>query len=293
MKIMVIGASGMVGGYIYKQLKAKSHQILGTFNQFTSPDLVNLDFTNKPEVEKIFASFRPQIVMLPAAYADVEGCEKNPQLCNQINITGVRNIVDACKKYNSVLVYFSTDYVFDGLDGPYKEDDQTNPINVYGQAKLEMEEYIKANLPKYLIVRTANVFGWEQIPKNFVLKLINNLKKGNTANIMDDQYGSPTYAGNLSEAIIYLVEKSVHGLYHISGSQVMNRFEFARLVAEVFNLNKNLIKPIKTSQINQVAKRPMKSGLIIDKVQKILPFKLLDSKEGLTRMKMEGTNKLV
>lgn len=287
MKILIIGASGLVGGSLYKEFSKNGHQVAGTYNHFPLPGLLNLDITNKQEVERIIKETKPDWVLHPAAYADVEGCEKNPELCYKINWQGVKNVVDSAKQNKASFVFFSTDYIFDGKSGPYKEDDQPNPLSVYAKVKFEMENYIKQNLEKYLIIRTANVFGWEPQGKNFVVRLIKSLNEGKKLNIVTDQIGSPTYVGILTKTIVYLVEKGCSGIYNVTGSEALDRYHFALLIAQVFNLKKDLIRPTTTDKINQTAKRPTKGGLRIDKVQKILPFKLPNAREGLEMMRRE------
>lgn len=294
MKILIIGASGLVGGYLKKEFQKNGHQVVGTYNQFSSPFLFPLDITQKKRVEKLVVKTAPNWILLPAAYADVDGCEKNQALCYQINWQGIKNVVDTAKKNNLPLVFFSTDYIFSGQKGPYQEEDPPNPLNYYGKLKLNMEKYIKKHLKHYLIIRTANVFGWEKQAKNFVVRLLKNcpskknpVQKAKSLLVVTDQIGTPTYAGVLAKAVRFLVEKNYQGVYHIAGSQTINRYQFAVLVAKVFNLDKKFIKPTTTSQINQIALRPKKGGLKIDKVQKILPFKLPDAKKGLKMMKKE------
>lgn len=288
MRILIVGASGLVGGTLYHSfLQNPQHTIVGTYHHFQVPKLIPLDITSGGEVKRIINEFKPEVVLHPAAFADVDGCERNPDLCHQINSVGVRNVIDACSKTNSLFVFFSSDYVFDGKAGPYREEDQTNPQNVYGRVKLEVENYLQKTHPNHLIIRTCGVFGHEVQGKNFVIRLLENLKKGQVVNIVSDQQGSPTYVNNLTKGVSYLVENGFKGLFHVSGKTVLMRFEFAKLIAVVFNLDQSLIKPIKTAQIQQEALRPMRGGLLVDKVQQILPFPLLTAREGLEEMKKE------
>lgn len=287
MRILIIGASGLVGGAIFKLCKKNNHTVFGTYNKFPQPGLFPLDISNQAKISEYVNQFKPEAVIIPAAFADVDGCEKNPKLCNKINRDGVRNILTAAKTINPLVVFFSTDYVFDGKNGPYSEEDRVNPLSVYAKVKLEMEEYIRNNCPKFLIIRTCGVYGWEAQNKNFVVRLIDKLRKKESVAIVTDQIGTPTYVENLAAAVCYLIEKNYHGLYHVTGTSVLPRFEFAKTIAEIFNLDKNLIKPITTDQINQPAQRPMRGGLKTDKVQAILPFKLLSAREGLEKMKRE------
>lgn len=287
MRILIIGASGLVGGALYRLCKKHNHTVFGTYNKFPQKELLPLDISDKAKIGEYINRFKPEVVIIPAAYADVDGCEKNPSLCDKINKEGIMNILIAAKPINPLVVFFSTDYVFDGSNGPYAEEDPVNPLSVYAKVKLEMEGYIKNNCPEFLIIRTCGVFGWEAQNKNFVVRLIDKLGKKESVNIVTDQIGTPTYVENLAAVVCYLIEKNIRGIYHVTGTSILSRFEFAKTVAEVFNLDKSLIKPITTDQIKQAAKRPMKSGLKTEKVQKILPFKLLSGREGLIEMKKE------
>ncbi len=288
MKVLIIGASGLVGNYLVKILSVK-HQVCGTYHRFVQPGLVKLDLEEKKAVQNLINQFKPDWVLLPAAYADVDGCEKNPSLCRRINWQGGKNVVEAVQEKNLGLVFFSTDYVFDGKNGPYQEEDQPNPLSVYGQVKLQMENYIKNNLNKYLIIRTANVFGWEKQEKNFVIRTIRflNQEKPAPLPVVADQTVTPTYAGFLAKAVAYLIEHNHRGLYHVAGAETLSRYHFALLIAQVFGLAQNLIKPVKTSQTGQAAPRPAKGGLKTDKIKKILPFAVPSAKESLLLMKNE------
>lgn len=285
MKVLIVGASGLVGGELFTKFKKACWQVLGTYNTFQLPDLIKLDFTVPGQAEKIINEFKPDVVIQPAAYANVDGCEKDPYLCNKVNQEGVANIINACQELQPLYVYFSTDYVFEGKNGPNKEDDLPNPQGIYAKVKLEMEKYLQKKLSNYLIIRTSNVFGWEPQGKNFVIKVIKTIKDGNQMKIVTDQTVNPTYVVNLVEAVFYLVSHNCKGIYHISGTTIMSRYEYALLIAEVFKLDKLLIKPITTKDIQTIVKRPVNGGLITDKVQAILPFKLLTAREGLEEMK--------
>ncbi|MBI2029076.1 dTDP-4-dehydrorhamnose reductase [Candidatus Gottesmanbacteria bacterium] len=287
MKTLIIGASGLVGGALYHQFRKKSHQVVGTYNTYKVDPFISLDITNKEQAEKTIADFGPDVVLSPAAFAHVDKCEQEPQLCRLVNVNGIKNLIDTIRNINTQFVFFSTDYVFDGKSGPYKEEDRTNPINLYGKLKLEVEEYIKDHLDRYLIIRTANVFGWERQNKNFVVNLISKNKRGEKMRIVNDQFGSPTYAPQLAQAIYCLVSDSRTGLYHVAGRSVIDRYSFALEVADVFDLDKSLISSITTSQLGQKVPRPQKGGLIIDKVEKVLPFKMYTSKEALAEMKKD------
>ncbi len=287
MKILIIGASGLVGEELYRQCK-KTHQTLGTYNNHKLPQLMKLDITDKSEVDKLIGNFQPQVVIISAYYADVDGCEKNPALCKKINYIGVKNAVDGAVKNGALPIFFSSDYIFDGKNGPYQENDKPRPLNIYGRYKLKMEEYIKKSCDKYLIVRTCNVFGWEKQAKNFVIRLVDKLKRKETVSVVFDQFGTPTYAPNLVQALLYLAENKHLGTFHLAGKNTMSRLDFGRLISKVFKLDQTLIKPITTNKLNQPANRPLLAGLNTDKASKVLPFPLLSALQGLATMKQKA-----
>ncbi len=284
MKTVMIGASGLVGGSLYRLLKLKKHEVLGTYNTFKVDGLSELDITSSKQTNSLIYDYKPEVVFLPAAMADVDRCEKDPVLCRKVNFDGMVNVIEASMSVKSCIVFFSTDYVFDGVKRLPTEEDYPNPLNIYGKIKLEVEKYIREKANNFLIIRTANVYGWETQGKNYVMRLINTLSKGETVKAFTDQYATPTYVENLTEAVLCLVEKGIKGLYHVCGSSLVTRYEFAREIAQVFGLNKDLIIPTTTSMASQFAKRPQIGGLSTRKVLEILPFSLLGVRDGLLRM---------
>lgn len=200
-----------------------------------------------------------------------------------INVNGTRNIVEIAEEINAKLIYISTDYVFDGEKGMYKENDQTNPVDYYGETKLEGENVVKETCDDYLIVRPSVLYGWNPVKLNFVTWMIKELKEGNKINIVKDQFNTPTLADDLAELILELIKKESFGIFHISGSERISRFDFALKIAGIFDLNKNLIKPITTDQLNWIAKRPMDSSLDVSKISGIR--KPLNVEDSLIRMR--------
>jgi dTDP-4-dehydrorhamnose reductase len=185
------------------------------------------------------------------------------------------------------MVFFSSDYVFDGVNGPYSEDDATHPISVYGETKLAAESFIRKILDDFLIIRTTIVYGCEELGKNFCYRLINTLKSGQRIRVPTDQIGTPTYAHNLSEVVIDLIENNRSGIYNVVGCDVADRYEFAKRVCAVFGLNEKLLIPVTTSELNQKAPRPLKAGLRIDKVRKDSSIKIMGIDESLRAFKKE------
>ena len=286
MKILVIGASGLVGNALFRAFASK-HEIIGTFSAHPIGNLIRLDITNKAEVEGIFRRFMPDVVLLSAGLTNVELCEERQDLCQKINVEGTKNVVECIANLPAKLVFFSSDYIFDGRNGPYSETDTPNPINVYGLAKLEAETLIRNELKNYLIIRSTVIYGWEPQAKNFIMSLLKNVELGKEMRVPNDQIGTPTYAINLAEIVKELVERNKIGIYNVAGCDPVSRYDFALVAADVFGLNKRLIVPVSTVELNQRAKRPLRAGLKIDKVCREVSTEPVGAREGLELMKNE------
>jgi dTDP-4-dehydrorhamnose reductase len=288
MSILIIGASGFVGSLLYKTL-SKEEDVSGTFytRQLGIEGLQYLDITNKKSVEGLIKKVRPNVIILTSALTYVEYCEDHQEEAYNINVLGTTNVVLMAKEIDAKLVFFSTEYIFDGKKGPYSEIDIPNPINYYGKTKLEGETVIINNLNDYLIIRTTVVYGYQKDGKNFIMQLIQKNKTGQIMNVPIDQYGSPTFRDNLVEIVIELIKRDKKGIYNVVGPEIINRFDFSILAADILGLDKNLIIPKTTSELGQKAPRPLRAGLKIDKVKKDIGATLLSPKEGLKILKRQ------
>jgi len=288
MSILIIGASGFVGTLLYEIL-AKENEVIGTFylQQSKKEGFQYLDIRDRKSVDTLIREIKPAVIILTAALTYVDYCETHQNEAFEINVLGTKNVVLMAKEMNSKFVFFSTEYVFDGKKGPYSEIDFPNPINYYGKTKLYGEKIIIDNLTDYLIIRTTVVYGYEKGGKNFIMQLIQKNKAGEAMNVPVDQYGSPTFRDNLVEATIELIQKDKRGIYNVVGSEVMNRFDFSILAAEILGLDKSLIIPKATSELGQQAPRPLNAGLKIDKIIQEIETKLLSPKEGLEILKTQ------
>ncbi len=283
-KVLIIGASGLVGYTLYEHF-SKEYDVIGTYNTHPINNLIHLNIINKHQLENLLKKSNPDIILLPAALSAVDYCEKNKEECWQYNVTGPHNLIKLASKSQIKLIFYSTDYIFDGKNGPYTEEDTPNPLNNYGKAKLQTEENIINELEDYLILRITVVYGWEHLGKNFIFRLINNQKKGEIIRVPKDQVGSPTYVENIAEATLELIKLDKIGIYNVAGLELMDRYSFALTAADVFHLDKLLIKPLLTAELNQIAARPLNAGLIIDKLTKTIKVKMLAPREGLEQMK--------
>jgi dTDP-4-dehydrorhamnose reductase len=287
--LLVTGASGLLGSKVVKLAKRK-YEVIPTYNtRSLQPGSIKLDITNQNQVSDIFDQLKLEIVIHAASETNVDRCETQRQQAWKINAEGTLNIALACSKIGAKLVYISTDYVFDGEKGSYTEQDEPNPINYYGITKLEGERQIINHCRNHVILRTSVLYGWHPWKQNFVTWIINTLKQNKELTLVEDHYNTPTLADNLAEMALEAVQKDLQGLYHASGSRRISRYEFALLIAKIFNLDQNLVKPIKMSQLTAwVAKRPKDSSLNTKKIQKQLKTKQLNVTEGLNTMKKEA-----
>lgn len=262
MTILIIGASGFVGNSLYQLLKTK--YVIGTYYSRYKRGLTKLDMTSNNGIESLFNKYLPKIVYMPAYIPGVDYCELHHEAC-ETNVKGIRNVVNICKKFNSKLIFFSSDYVFDGKEGPYLETDIPNPINEYGKTKLRCEKIVQ-ELKDYLVIRTTVVYGYDKNSKNFLMTFTEDLLNRITKKVPNDQIGSPTWVEDLSSITIKLVESNKIGIYNVVGPDLCSRYVFALKIARIFGLNDELVIPISTHKLNQPAKRPLRTGLIIDKI---------------------------
>lgn len=285
MRVLVIGASGFIGSILFRDF-AESHEVFGTYCHTPQSSLQFLNITNKASVEHLLSTLNPEVVVQPAAQPWVDFCEQQPEESYKINVQGAMNIIDWCVAYQKRYVFLSTDYVFDGNDGPYAESASCNPLNVYGKHKLLVEEAIQKTLGNLgLIIRTTTVYGWEVAGKNFVQKFIQALSEGKEFVVPNDQFATPTYGEDLSSTIVALVEAHKQGIYHAAGPEFLSRVAFAEFVADIFSLPRSLIKGVSTQELQQPACRPLRGGLQTIKLYKEPGIRFRSPREALSLMK--------
>lgn len=286
--LLITGASGLLGSKIVRTAESKFNLILTHNTKPLCPNSLELDITDQTKIRRLFNNLRPEIVIHTASETNVDKCELQKKHAWKINVEGTNNIAGACKEIDAKFVYISTDYVFDGEKGNYKEEDKPNPISYYGITKLEGENQVIQNCNDHIILRTSVIYGWHQWKQNFATWVINQLRQNKEITVVDDHYNTPTLADNLAEMTIEVVRSDLHGLYHASGIEKISRYDFAIRIARTFRLNTDLIKPIKMNQLTAwVAKRPRNSSLNMDKIQKHLKTKPLDITDGLNKMKQQ------
>jgi len=290
-KLLVTGASGLLGSKLPKLATKKSFQVYSVYHQHTPQQgtPIQFDISKKTSTEKTFNEIKPDIVVHAAALTHVDRCETQKELAWKINVQGTENIAKLCRRNRTYLVYVSTDYVFNGEKGNYREADLPAPINHYGTTKLKGEEYAQSLALDVCIARTSVVYG--SIPAtgktNFALWLLDKLRRDEEVKIVTDQTNSPTLNTNLANMILEIVDRRLTGIYHLAGATALSRYDFAKALAEEFNLNTQLIKPVTSREIAWKAKRPRNSSLNVAKATQTLGSKPLKIHEALRELREE------
>ena len=244
MRALVIGASGQVGAALGERLTARGDQWVGTYARVPRPGLLLLDITDADATRRLVDRAAPDWVFCAGALTHVDYCEEHPEEALRLNRDAPGLVARAAAERGAGIVFYSSEYVFDGEGGPYGEDDPVRPISVYGRSKLEGERAVGEANPRAAIVRTTVVYGPEPQGKNFVYQLIRRGRAGERMRAPDDQISSPTYNADLAAASLELAERGLAGLYHIAGPEVMDRHAFARLACRVFGLDEALLEPV-------------------------------------------------
>jgi dTDP-4-dehydrorhamnose reductase len=285
MRALVIGASGQVGAALMQALRARGHDAGGTHAHHPVEGLAPLDITDAAAVERAIERARPDWVLCPAGLTHVDYCEGHPAEAFAINRDAAVHTARLAARAGAGFVFYSSEYVFDGEQGPYTEEDPARPLSVYGRSKWEGERAVLAEIARALVVRTTVVYGPDRQEKNFVYQLIRNCRRAQAMRIPMDQVSSPTYNVDLAQASVELCERDLHGIYHLAGDGVLARVAFARLACRVFELNDSCFVPVPTVALGQKAPRPLKGGLLIDKARGALSTTLRSPEAGLWAMR--------
>ena len=281
MKILITGSNGLLGQKLLHKLRADNLvDLIATsiganrVSEQSNYKYLALDITSKQEVEQVILSEKPDVVINTAAMTNVDLCEAEKDNCDALNVSAVQFLADACVKIDAHLIHISTDFIFDGEDGPYKEEDEPNPLSYYGLSKLKSEHLLQAHVVKWTVLRTIIVFGvGENLSKgNIVLWAKGALEKGEPLNIIYDQFRAPTLAEDLADACILAANKKAFGVFNASGKDIMSIYEIVERIAKHYgNTTENLNK-ISTATLNQTAGRPPKTGFVLDKSRQVLGY---------------------
>ncbi len=292
-RILITGSNGLLGQkLVYALLKRKDVEVIATsvgVNRMLKTDgyiYESLDITKKSEVESIFKKHQPDVIINTAAMTNVDACETKQEECWSINVTAVQNIVDVISENGNSchLIHLSTDFIFDGEKGSeYVETDVPNPLSNYARSKFESEKVLEKSTISWAIARTIIVYGIvdNMSRSNIVLWAKEALTKGQKINVVDDQFRSPTLAEDLADGCILIADKKAKGILHLSGPKTLSILELVYKVADFWKLDKSLVTPSKSNNLNQAAKRPPRTGFDISKARKELGYAPHSFEEGL------------
>jgi len=282
MKILLTGANGLLGRHLVKKLAEKGYEVIATAKGESKINSIgngkvkflSLDITDGAAVNKLMNEVKPDVLLHTAAMTQVDVCELNKIDCWNTNVTATRFLIDSAKETKSRIIFISTDFVFDGLHGPYKEEDEPNPVNYYGSTKLAAEKAVIQSGLDWAIVRTVLVVGNTEDGQrqNILTWVKEKLEKGETIKVVDDQVRTPTYVEDLADGIILILEKKSKGIVHIAGKDTLTPYQIARQTAEFLKLNSKLIEKSDASNFTQAALRPPTTGFKIDKAKNELSY---------------------
>lgn len=270
MRILITGAFGQLGHALQSILSKKSnYELICTGRKVKKgQEGIPLDIRNQVALKELINTTAPDILINLAAMTNVDACELNPKLAGEINVAGLEHI---CDSFKGKIIHLSTDYVFDGTSGPYKEDDPLNPISIYGKTKLASEHILLEKDIKNLVIRGNVLYDYSpHTSASFLNWVVSSLKGNQEIKVVEDQFNNPTWTRSMSDIIVLSIENDLEGIIHWGDSEHISRFEFAKLIAKKFSLNESLIKPVLTSELNQPARRPLQSGLSTEKLVNML-----------------------
>jgi len=292
-RIIITGANGMLGQRAVEYYSSKENiELLATSVEdksvIDSVEYIPCDIKSRESIKKVIYDYCPDFVVHTAAFTNVDLSEKMREDAWKINVKGVEYIAEAARAIDAQIIHISTDYIFDGKNGPYHENDLPNPIGYYGRTKLASENALKISGTLFTILRTNVLYGFARNSRpDFVRWVINSLTKKERIRIVKDQINNPTFIDDLVQAINKIIEFKKTGIYNIGGKEFLSRLEFTNRIADYFKLDRNLITPITTEELNQPARRPLKSGLWTLKAETELGYKPHSISESLMVMKKE------
>lgn len=293
MKILVTGAGGLLGSKLTQLLAGEKDVTLFATarNPLTiaNATFLKLDISDPGNIDDVFSSVKPDVVINTAAMTQVDDCELNKETCWKQNVDALEYLSSACDDFRCRLIHLSTDFIFDGSHGPLNEEEKPAPVNYYGKSKLAGEEVVMRMRSPWTIIRTVLVYGYTPglNRSNIVLWVKKSLEEGKNIKVVTDQFRTPTLAEDLALGCWLSAKKNATGIYHISGGEMMTPYDIAIRTAEFFGLDKSLITPTDSTQFKQPARRPLKTGFVIDKARTDLDYQPRSFEEGLSLIKKQ------
>ena len=292
MRILVTGANGFLGSCLCKLLIERGHEVIATgrggcrlnISGHALFQYETMDFTDPFAAHDVMEKYKPEVLVHAGAMSKVDECEQNQWQAYVANVEGTVTMLLNAEEHKCFFILLSTDFIFDGIRGMYREDDLPGPVNFYGKTKLEAEEAVKEYEFDWAIVRTILVYGKPVSGKTNILTIVKEkLEKGEEYSVVNDQVRTPTYVEDLAAGILSMIERKATGIYHVSGKDELTPYEMACQVANYFGLNRSLIRKVTAANFSQPAKRPAKTGFVIDKARKKLGYDPVSFEEGLRR----------
>jgi dTDP-4-dehydrorhamnose reductase len=289
-RILVTGSNGLLGQKLTDLCLLDPEIFLIASSRGPNRHPVNsgyiyedMDILDPLQIQQVVEKHHPDTIINTAAMTNVDACESDKENCYALNVEAVKSLIKLSEQYNIQLIHLSTDFIFDGESGPYTEDDEPNPLSYYGQTKLEAEQLLQKSSCRWVILRTIIVYGIvnDMSRTNIILWAKSALEKGNPINVVDDQWRMPTLAEDLAECCLLAAKKNAEGVFNASGKDMLSILELVLKVAEYWNLDSNLINPISADSLNQAAKRPKRTGFILDKSKNILGYNPKSFEEGI------------
>ncbi|NUN70847.1 MAG: dTDP-4-dehydrorhamnose reductase [Bacteroidetes bacterium] len=296
-RVLVCGSNGLLGqrlAYLldsddgYEVLHSSHHRSFAEEDILI--DYTQLDISNRSDVRSLVSSYRPDVILNAAAMTNVDACEREREQAWRMNVTGVENLVEMCRRISAKLIHVSTDYVFDGKQGNYSETDRVHPVNYYGKTKLAGENVILTGGIDHAILRTILVYGTGvNVRNNFALWVINSLNDGTPIRCATDQISNPTYVADLAMAMKLSMDSNTTGVYHIAGADAVSRYEFAVRAASVFGYDPSLITRVQSADLGQFAPRPLHTTFDCSKAKRDLQYHPMGVTQGLKSLQEELT----
>tara|TARA_B100001996_G_scaffold340465_1_gene293997 strand:- start:1827 stop:2693 length:867 start_codon:yes stop_codon:yes gene_type:complete len=285
MRILITGGFGQLGTSVYQRLIGRFDIIRTGRIKPVGVEGIEMDLRDGVKVKQIIQLFKPDLILHLGAMTNVDQCELNPYIAREVNIAGTEHL---CEAFSGKIIYISTDYVFDGHAGPYSEDANVCPINVYGETKLASERLVLLHNNNNLILRGNVLYDYAiESHASFLNWVIQSLKDSIEIQVVNDQFNNPTWTYSLADIISLCIDKDISGLYHWADADIVTRYDFALNIAKVFSLDRKLIKSISTKDLNQSAMRPLKSGLVADRIAKALHINQPTMHECLEQIKQK------
>ncbi len=293
-KVLITGCNGLLGQKLLHTLTTDVVTLFGCdlMDESVTEDIEHLyyplDISDRKSTIDRITEIEPDVIVHAGAMTNVDLCETERERCWDVNVNGTEHVILGAEKVGAKTLFLSTDYIFDGEEGPYVEEDRPNPVTYYGRSKLAAENIVRGSKNEWIIIRTIVLYGYSvQGGHSFLTWLIGSLSEGKQVKIVNDQWSNATFVDDLSLGIKSLVDSDITGIFNIGGEEIITRYDFSRRIADYFGLNKSLIIPVATSELNLPADRPLRSGLVTDKARNVLNYEPTELTETFARYELQ------